>query len=371
MASGKTGTKRERSADEDYMRQALELAMKGLGRTSPNPVVGCVIVKAKRVVGQGWHKKAGGPHAEIFALKAAGKEARGATLYVTLEPCCHHGKTGPCTKAIIDAGVKRIVYAMKDPNKLVCGKGHKELVGAGIETKCGVLEKEARELNEFFIKYMTTGLPFVIAKAALSADGKLADKDGNSKWISNEKSRQIAHGLRNRVDAVMVGANTVIRDDPLLTCRIPNARNPQRIIVDAKLRIPLNAKVFNKEAETIVATSKNAPKAKVAALKKKGVTVILADEKKDKIDLRKLMKKLSSMGITSVMIEGGGHVLGSAFESGIVDKVVFFIAPKIIGEGIGIVSGGKGDIMAEIELRDERSTRVGSDLMIEGYIRKD
>jgi len=354
------------------MREALELALKGIGKTSPNPAVGCVIVKNGKIIGRGYHKKAGKPHAEINAMRDAKrnkKDVRGATMYVTLEPCCFYGRTPPCTKAIINAGIQRVVAAMKDPNPKVAGKGFKELRKASIEVKSGVLEEDAKEINEAYIKFMTTGLPFVIAKAALSADGKMAAKRGALKWITGEKARLEGRKLRALVDAVIVGANTVVKDNPRLTCRVKGCRNPKRVIVDARLIINEKSKVFNKEAETIVATTSKAPKKKIAALKKRGANVLVIGNG-DRVDLKKLLKELASMEVTSIMIEGGGKLLGSAFDAGIVDKVIFFITPKIIGPGISIESKAFKTIDDAFRLKDIEMMPIGEDLMIVGYPRK-
>ena len=354
--------------DEKYMKLALELAKKGLGRTSPNPVVGCVIVKGNRVVGKGWHKKAGKPHAEVEALKDAGKKANGATLYVTLEPCCHLGKTLPCTKAIIGAGIKKVVYAMQDPNKLVCGKGCKELYNAGIALEGSILEDKAKELNEVFIKHIKTKTPFVLAKAALSVDGKMAAKDGSSQWITDEKSRKADQELRNQYDAIMVGANTIINDDPLLTCRIPGGRNPVRVVVDAILRAPLDARVFNKDAKTIVATTSNSLESSRLYLERKGVRVLVLGDG-ERIDLERLMRALYSEGITSVLIEGGGEVIGSAFDSKIVDKIAFFIGPIVIGGKYAVSISGEGVTSIGKAIKIDKMTieKIGDDFLLTGY----
>lgn len=352
------------------MNEALVLARKGLGRTSPNPAVGCAIVKDGEIVGRGWHKKAGGPHAEIEALKEAGAKAKGATMYVTLEPCCHQGKTGPCTKAIIEAGITKVVVATRDPNQIVCGRGCEELRLAGIEVETGLLEEVAKRLNEAFEKYITTKTPFVVAKAALTLDGKMSAADGSSKWISCEESRRAGHGLRNIYDAIMVGANTLIKDNPLLTCRIEGGRNPIRVVIDSVLKVPLNAKVFNKEARTIVFTTTNAPKKRAAELKRKGVEVVVFSSKKKEVDLRKVMKELGKREIMSVMIEGGPTLLGSAFDAGLVDKVMFFIAPKVLGEGTSIRGNKIKDIKDAIQLDKVETYGIGSDLLVLGYPKK-
>jgi diaminohydroxyphosphoribosylaminopyrimidine deaminase/5-amino-6-(5-phosphoribosylamino)uracil reductase len=357
-------------SEEGYMREALGLAAKGLGRTSPNPAVGCVIVKGGKIVGRGWHKKAGEPHAEVIALKAAGKKAKGATVYVTLEPCCCFGKTPPCTDALIKAGVKSVVAAMEDPNPRVCGSGVDALKKAGIKVKIGLLEDEAFQLNEAFAKHITTGMPFVIAKAALSADGKMAAGDSTSKWITCEAARKRAHELRNLVDAVMVGADTVIKDDPELTCRVPGGRNPVRIVIDSQLRTPPGAKIFNSAAKTILATVGDAHMGKAEALEDKGARVVFAGNS-GLVDLRRLMKELGGMGITSVMIEGGGKVLGSAFDAGVVDKIMFFIAPKIIGgRGLTIRSDSVGSIAEALQLENVSFEKVGEDFLLTAYVKK-
>jgi diaminohydroxyphosphoribosylaminopyrimidine deaminase/5-amino-6-(5-phosphoribosylamino)uracil reductase len=335
------------------------------------------------IVGRGWHKKAGEPHAEINALGEAGKRARGATMYVTLEPCCHWGKTGPCTKAIISAGIRRVVAAMRDPNTKVCGKGCEELEKAGVKVEVGVLEKEAKELNEAFEKYITTCTPFVLIKAALSVDGKMAPADektaakGSAKpvakgtvWISGEESRRMVHRLRDAYDAVMVGANTVIKDDPLLTCRMPGGRNPVRVVIDSVLKVPLDSKVFNSEAGTIVFTTGSAPKGSIDGLRKKGVEVVVLRGKRGQVDLKEVMKELGARGIISVMIEGGPTLISAALDAGVTDKVMLFIAPKVVGSGVGIELGGARDIWSAIRLEGGKTENVGEDLLITAYVRR-
>lgn len=359
------------ASDECYMKQALELAEKGLGKTSPNPAVGCVIVKEGKVVGQGYHEKAGLPHAEINALKEAGGEAKGATLYVTLEPCAHHGKTPPCTEAIEKASVGKVVAAMIDPNPQVAGKGIAELVNEGIEVKTGILEEEAKMMNEGYEKFITTGMPFVILKSAMSIDGKIATRTGDSKWITNEETRHHVHKLRGMVDAILVGVNTVIKDDPQLTARIPGGRNPKRIIVDSHLRIPKNAKVLDKQAETIIATTSRVPMSNMKEIENRGAKILVVTEREGKVDLRSLMRELGKEEITSVLIEGGGEVNASALASGIVDKVLFFISPQIVGgkEAVDVV-GGKGidSLKDSIKILKYEITGIGDDLLFEGYI---
>lgn len=353
--------------DVGYIRRALALAERGF--TSPNPMVGCVIVKDNRIVGEGFHKRAGMPHAEGEALKKAGGKARGATMYVTLEPCCHFGRTPPCTDAVISAGISKVVAAMRDPNPIVAGKGFAALRKAGVRVKVGVLSDEAEKLNEAYIKRMKTGRPFVILKTAMSADGKISTKTGDSKWISSEESRKMVHVLRSRCDAVVVGANTVVVDDPRLTSRIRGGRNPLRVVVDDKLKSPLNAKFFADD-NAIVATTSKANAKKKKALEKKGVRVLVLG--KEEVDLRKLVRALTRTGATSVLIEGGGTLNASALNQKIVDKIMFFIAPKIIGGANAKTPvEGKGIIRVEkaLRIKDITATQVGCDILIEGYLK--
>jgi len=363
--------------DEKYIRLALKLAITAKGKTSPNPLVGAVIVKNSRIIGKGYHKKAGEPHAEINALNMAGGRARGATLYLNLEPCAHFGRTPPCTKRIISSGIKKVVAAMIDPNPLNCGQGVKGLRKAGIKVKVGVLEEDAKKINEAYTKYITTKRPFVILKTAMSLDGKIATKTGDSKWITNKPSRKYVHKLRSEVDAILVGIETVLRDDPRLTVRISDIRyqisdrNPIRVVVDSRTRIPLGAKVLNKEAPTIVATTKFASKKRIKTLRNKGVKVLVIREKDKKVNLKELLKRLGELGITSLLVEGGGKINASFLENGLVDKVLFFIAPKMIGgeEALTPVEGeGIERIKDAIKLKDISVKRFGEDVLIEGYI---
>lgn len=359
---------------EKYMKLALTLAEKGRGRTSPNPMVGAVIVNKKRIVGQGYHRKAGLAHAEINALKQAKKRAEGATLFVNLEPCCHYGKTPPCTDAIIKSRVKRVVIGMRDPNPLVSGKGIGILKRAGIEIHLGVLEKECRRLNEAYIKFIKKEMPFVSLKVGESLDGKIATIRGDSRWITCKKSRELVHKLRREFDAIMVGSNTVIKDDPMLTARLRGRRgkSPKRIIVDSSLRIPLRAKVLNSnEADTYVFTTRNAPLRKKALLEKRGVKVFEIGRKEGRIDLKRLMIKLGKLNITSLLIEGGGEINASALKERIVDKVIFFVSPVIIGgkEAPCPVSGRGFPYLKEaIKLKNMDIKRIDRDVLIEGYV---
>ena len=362
--------------DERYMAMALRLAAKAGGRTSPNPLVGAVVVRNGKVVSRGYHRKAGEPHAEAIALKKAGAAAKGSTLYVTLEPCSHRNKrTPPCAPIVMQSGVKRVVVAMIDPNPHVSGRGIRTLRRAGIDVVTGVLEAEARKLNEAFIKHITTGMPFVTLKIAQTLDGKIATAGGESKWITGEQAREEGHRLRDRNDAILVGINTVLKDDPALTTRIPGGRDPLRVIVDTKLRTPLCAKVITQRstAKTCIATLDSMPKDNVAPLLDAGAEILLVKDSKGRIDLRFLMKMLGSFGITSVLIEGGAEVNASALRSGIVDKVVLFIAPMLMSGRDSLCSlGGESPqkLVQAVRLHEVTTRFFGQDLMVEGYIKK-
>lgn len=352
------------------MRRAIALARRGIGKTAPNPAVGCVIVKNGEIVGEGWHKKAGTPHAEIHALYAAGEAARDADVYVTLEPCSHYGKTPPCAEALIEAGVRRVFAAMVDPNPKVSGKGIEMLRSAGIEVNLGPMGVESRFLNEPFIKHVTTGLPFVILKSAMTLDGKTATDTGDSKWITNDKSRRYVHRLRAMVDAVMVGVGTVSADDPLLTCRIAGGKDPVRVIVDSALSIPLHARVLHlaSPSRTLIATvAGDIPKA--AKLREYGAEILQCREQEGRVDLRDLFAGLGREGIQSVLLEGGSTLAGEALRLRLIDKFLLFYAPKIIGgEAPGLFAGkGSGRMADAVRLKDLKMRRFGEDVMIEGY----
>ncbi len=354
------------------MQQAIALAEKGQGRTSPNPLVGAVLVRRGKVVGAGFHKKAGGPHAEIAALRQAGGKAKGADLYVNLEPCCHTGKTPPCTRALLDAGIRHAYIGMRDPNPLVCGKGIRALKKAGIGVTTGILKKQCEALNAVFVKFIQTGEPYVILKSALSLDGKIATHTGESKWITGAKARRHVHRMRERADAILVGAGTVLKDNPSLTVRLgqKHPRHPVRVVVDRRHRIPLNANVFqNAAAETVILACGMKPDAaRMKALHAQGVEVLSVKENRFGVDLKDLMRKLGERQITSVLFEAGGAINASALEAGIVDKVVFFIAPAIIGgnRAPGPVGGaGIDKIENTLRLKNMTVTQVGEDWMIE------
>jgi diaminohydroxyphosphoribosylaminopyrimidine deaminase / 5-amino-6-(5-phosphoribosylamino)uracil reductase len=357
-------------SDQYYMERALALAEQARGRTSPNPMVGCVIVRGGVVLGEGFHAKAGQAHAEARALEAAKGEIEGATVYVTLEPCAHHGKTPPCADLLLQHRPARVVVAMQDPNPLVAGQGLARLRDAGIDVETGLLEGQARRLNEVFIKHITTGHPFVIAKCAMTLDGKIATRTGHSRWITGETARHLVHEMRNTVDAILVGSRTVMLDDPSLTTRLDqeNTQDPIRIILDADAYLDESRKVFHvlSEAPTWIAVTEERSYPAADAL-------IPVPRAEGGVDMAALMRALGKRGITSLLIEGGGTTLASAFSAGIVDKVCFFVAPKIIGgrEAVSPVEGEGADTMEEaILLDDMRARPVGEDLYIEAYVKK-
>jgi len=362
--------------DEDYMKLAFELAERGRGKTRPNPMVGAVIVKKGRIIATGYHHKAGQPHAEVIALASAGKRAKGATLYLNLEPCCHTGKrTPPCTKAIIAGGIKRVVAAMKDPNPKVAGRGILELAGTGIKTITGILGPEAKRLNEAYIKWITTGRPFVTMKVAASLDGKIASATGESRWISGKKSRAYVHQLRNESDAVMVGIGTILKDDPRLTARLAGKKgfDPVRIIVDSRLRIPLESRILRLDsaAKTILAATKQASHDKIREIEKLGVQVLIAKDLNSRVDLAALMDELGRMGITNLLLEGGSELNASMLYERLVDKVIFFVAPKIIGgQNAKSAVGGLAvrPLSHAFNLSGLQVSRLGEDLLIEAYL---
>lgn len=359
--------------DVYYMQRALELAAKALGRTSPNPVVGAVIVKDGKVIGEGYHMKAGTPHAEVHALNQAGYNARGATMYVTLEPCSHYGRTPPCADALVNAGIKKVVIATLDPNPKVAGKGRKILEDAGIETVVGVLEDEAKKLNEVFLKHITRGLPFVSLKYAMTLDGKIATSTGDSRWISSEQSRQYVHKLRNIYDGIMVGINTVLKDDPMLNCRLETEekRDPVRIIVDGELKIPLESNIVktSPEQKTVIITSMDVPEEKCRKLNDKYIQILKVPGEPYYLDLVQALKMLLKQDICSILVEGGAQLNASLWEEKLVDKIYCFIAPKIVG-GMGFSPvGGKGQefIQDAHILKSPDFTRFGDDILITAY----
>ncbi|MDE0468172.1 MAG: bifunctional diaminohydroxyphosphoribosylaminopyrimidine deaminase/5-amino-6-(5-phosphoribosylamino)uracil reductase RibD [Candidatus Poribacteria bacterium] len=359
-----------------FMQRALDLARQAKGRTSPNPLVGAVIVKDGKVIGEGYHKKAGTPHAEVHALNAAGENAKGATLYTNLEPCCHWGRTPPCTEALIRAGIAHVYVAEVDPNPSVAGKGVQQLQNAGINVHVGVCEQEASDLNEVHRKYIQTGKPFVILKTAMSLDGKIATASGESQWITSEASRQRGHEVRDAVDAILVGRGTVERDNPSLTTRLHDRKGQDatRIVLDSHGRICRDARIFNAESEAgvIIAVTAEAPRENVNALEKAGAEVITVPAAHSKVCFKRLMEILGKREITSVLIEGGGEINASAIAAGVVDKVMCFVAPKLIGgqNAPGPIGGvGIRSLADAVNLQRINVTPIPEhDLLIEGYL---
>ncbi len=352
------------------------MAKLALGQVSPNPAVGAVVVKDGEVIGQGYTQPPGSWHAEVMALKQAGEKARGGVMYVTLEPCCHHGRTPPCTQAIVAADISEVHLAMLDPNPLVSGHGEDQLEREGVKTYVGEHEEEAREINEAYIKFITTGMPFVTAKFALSLDGKIATRNSDSEWITGSEARKYAHYLRYTTDAIMVGANTIIADDPRLTCRYGGIggkarKQPLRVIVDGRGRIPATARVFSEPGKVLLATGKLVDHQKKKTFAQTGAELIESPSEEGLLDLARLLKVLSERKITSVLVEGGGILLGSLFDRGLVDKVVAFIAPIIIGgEKAKTAVAGKGvdKVIDAIKLERVSLEKSGEDFMISGYV---
>ena len=359
--------------DEKYMRRALELAARARGQTSPNPMVGCVIVKDGEIIGEGLHERYGGPHAERNALAACMKPTSGADMYVTLEPCCHHGKTPPCADAVIESGVKRVIIGCLDPNPKVGGMGAEKIRRAGIEVKVGMLEKECRDLNKIFMRYITSGRPYVMLKYAMTADGKIASVSGKSKWITGEKAREDAHRDRNAYSAIMVGVGTVLADDPRLTCRTDGGADPMRIVCDTNLRTPIGAEIVKsaRETPTIIATCL-ADKEKQRPYLEAGCEIIEAPPKYGRVDLNYLMDELGKRRIDSVIVEGGGELAWAALSAGTVDYVKCYIAPKIFGgAGAKTPVGGQGvdGPGGAFMIKNTKISRLGDDFLIEGEIK--
>lgn len=360
-----------------WMKEALKIAEKGWGHTNPNPLVGAVVVKEGARIATGTHEIYGGPHAEVNALEKAGDLAKGSDLYVTLEPCSHYGKTPPCVDAIIKAGIRRTIIAIQDPNEKVSGRGEAKLRAAGIEVISGVMEEEAMKQNEIFIHYITRKTPFVIAKVAMSIDGKIAANSGHSQWITGEKAREHAHWIRQRISSILVGVNTVIKDDPMLTVRLnlEKTENPMRIILDSKGRIPLKSKIVSSATNipTLVATTHRMSCEKEKRLKESGVMVCRLPEKNTQVDIRALIGYLADKEIDSLMIEGGGEVLASFMQEKLVHKLLWYIAPKIIGgsKAPGPV-GGSGILHMDqsLPVLAMESKKLGEDWLMTGYMKE-
>jgi diaminohydroxyphosphoribosylaminopyrimidine deaminase/5-amino-6-(5-phosphoribosylamino)uracil reductase len=362
--------------DKIYMAKALELARKGLGYTNPNPIVGALLVKEGKIIGEGYHQCYGGPHAEINAFRNATEDVQDAVMYVTLEPCSHYGKTPPCVNTIIEKKIKKVVIAMKDPNPIVAGRGIQILRNHGIEVVTGVLEKEAQKQNEVFIKYITYQQPFCVLKTAMTLDGKIAAYTGDSKWISDETSRKIVHQLRHRFSSIMVGIGTILADDPLLTTRLEgqDGKDPIRIIIDTYGRIPLNAKVLQLPGQTILATTQQADREKLKTIEKMNTEILITPMKNQKVDLSYVVQYLGQQKIDSILLEGGSTLNYSALNEGIVDKIICFIAPKIIGgEKSKTPVGGQGKPYMKDAFLFKNMTivKLENDFMIQGYPKKE
>jgi diaminohydroxyphosphoribosylaminopyrimidine deaminase / 5-amino-6-(5-phosphoribosylamino)uracil reductase len=362
---------------ERFMRRALELAQRGSGRVSPNPMVGAVVVRDGEIVGEGWHAGPGTPHAEAMGLAEAGDRARGATVYCTLEPCDHSGRTPPCTLALIDAGVERVIAAIQDPNPIVDGSGFTHLREAGIGVDVGLLQGEARRLNAGFERHVTTGRPYVTLKMATSLDGKVAARDRSSKWISGPASREDAHRLRAANDAILVGAGTVIADDPSLTVRgeADTGRAPLRVVVDAAGRIPVTSAVFDDKAPTLVVTTSAAESSVVATWRSAAAEVVCFDaDEAGSVALAEVLDDLGKRDVQGLLVEGGPTVAWNFVRDGLIDRVVFYIAPKLVGGAFApsaLMGEGFAPIASALDLRFERVDRVGDDLRLEADVHGD
>ncbi|MCX6355228.1 MAG: bifunctional diaminohydroxyphosphoribosylaminopyrimidine deaminase/5-amino-6-(5-phosphoribosylamino)uracil reductase RibD [Candidatus Aureabacteria bacterium] len=361
--------------DIKFMRRALCLAQRGKGRTSPNPAVGAIIVRRGRVIGEGWHRRSGESHAEVRALARTGGAAHGATMYVTLEPCSTYGRTPPCTEAILSSGLSRVVVASLDPNPRHNGRGVRMLRRRGIRVDVGLLAGEASQLNEDFSKHIRSGIPFTTVKVAMSLDGKIATAQGDSRWISGRRSRRYAHRLRFLSDAIVVGRKTIETDDPFLTARFGDntAKVPWRIVLDSRARIPLGSRILSPpwSSKTIIAVTDRAPRNKLARLEALGARIMRCPSRDGKVSIRSLWQRLGRTGITSILIEGGGETVASALTAGVVDKIVVFVAPKIIGGRTAPTAvGGDGvrSVARAMKVKRFSIARMGEDLLLEGYI---
>ncbi|MCX7624042.1 MAG: bifunctional diaminohydroxyphosphoribosylaminopyrimidine deaminase/5-amino-6-(5-phosphoribosylamino)uracil reductase RibD [Thermomicrobium sp.] len=370
-----------RDTDRQWMQRAIALAWRAAGRVAPNPAVGAVIVRDGRVVGEGCTKPPGGPHAEIVALQAAGDQARGATLYVTLEPCAHYGRTPPCVEAIVRAGIQRVVVALRDPYPEVDGRGIAALRAAGVEVDVGVEAPSAAEVVAGYLKRLRTGLPEVTLKYAMTLDGRLATRTGHSRWITGPEARRYAHQLRDRHDAILVGVGTVLRDDPELTTRLDAADcgdggppHPLRVVLDSRARTPPTARLLSRgiPGRTLIVTTDAAPPDRLVALREAGAELLTVPARCGKVDLRGALGELARRGTNSVLVEGGGLVLGSLFDEALVDRVVVFVAPVLVGGAdapVPLTGRGVATMEEAVRLRDVRVRRLGSDVVFEGRVR--
>lgn len=357
-----------------YMKRAIELAKKGIGYTNPNPIVGCVVVKNDKIIAEGYHKKIGGFHAERNALTNCKEDTTGAELYVTLEPCCHYGKTPPCTEIIIEKKIKKVYVGSMDPNKLVEGKGVKILKEHGIEVKCGILKDECDKLNEVFFHYITNKTPYVVMKYAMTMDGKIACENGDSKWVTGKDARETVQKMRNQYMGIMVGINTVLEDNPMLNCRIEENVDPIRVICDSNLRIPFESNIVNtaNKIQTIVVCTNEADTDKQKYLEECGVEVV-RQKRKGRVNLSELMKTLGEKGIDSILLEGGGTLNAQALKENIVNKICCFIAPKIVGGADAkspIEGKGVEKMMEAYNIENMEIQKLGNDIMLTGYLKR-
>ncbi len=359
-----------KSAERKYMELALELAAKARDKTYPNPMVGAVIVTGGRVTGSGYHRKAGEDHAEVRAINSARGACSGGTMFVTLEPCDHHGKTPPCTQAIIDSGIKTVNVAIEDPNPINSGRGIRKLKNAGITVNLGLCAEEAAALNRKYIKFITTGLPYVTVKLAQSVDGKIAARDGTSKWISSDVSRKYTRGIRSDFDAIIVGSNTARMDDPFLLDEKKRGYDVVRVIVDTRLRTPAVSNIIKTadKAPVLIGTTELAPKSRVERFRRlRGVEVTVTRSKKGRVSMKPFLRELARKGMVNVLVEGGGELVGSLIDESLVDEAMFFISPKIIGGSRSSVKGSGAKSIAEaLELRDVEVKEFGGDIYIRG-----
>ena len=361
-------------AEKDYMKIALKLAAKADEQTYPNPMVGAVIVKQGKIVGKGYHKKAGTEHAEILAIREASHKCRGATMYVTLEPCNHFGKTPPCTKAVIESGIKKVVISLKDPNPITSGKGIQKLKASGIKVILGKYAEETALLNRKYIKFITTGMPYITLKSAQTLDGKIAARDGSSQWISNENSRKYVKKKRSKYDAILIGTNTLMTDDPFLLDEAKKGYNVCRIIIDSELKISFSSNIIktSQKAPVIIVATEKALESKINKLNSiKGVEIIRIRSRKGRVPLSTLFKTLAKRGLINILIEGGGEIAGSILEERLLDEVMFFISPKLLGGSYDSVKGiGISHINKALELTDFTIKRFGEDILIRGIVDK-